>query len=117
MAYDKALLDRMHCYVPGWEIPKFRPDYFTDDYDFITDYLAEYMRSMRKEDFGDVLDRFFRLGNNLNQRDTIAVRKMVSGFLKLLYPNGNYEKEDVAELLDFALEMRRRVKEHFCKER
>ena len=115
MAYDTAFLDRMHCYVPGWEIPKYRPDFFTDDYGFITDYLSEYMREMRKEAFGDAFDKYFRLGSNLNQRDTIAVRKMVSGFVKLLYPDGNYTKEEIEETLTIALEMRRRVKEQLKK--
>jgi ATP-dependent Lon protease len=115
MAYDTAFLDRMHCYVPGWEIPKYRPEFFTNDYGFITDYLSEFMRAMRKENYGDAIDKFFRLGNNLNQRDTIAVRKMVSGFVKLLYPDGNYEKEDIAEILEVSLEMRRRVKEQLKK--
>jgi ATP-dependent Lon protease len=111
MAYDTAFLDRMHCYIPGWEIPKYRPELFTDDYGFITDYLAEFLREMRKETFGDVLDKYFRLGSNLNQRDTIAVRKTVSGFAKLLYPDGVYTKQEIAEILELALEMRRRVKE------
>lgn len=115
MAYDTAFLDRMHCYVPGWEIPKYRPDFFTDDYGFITDYLSEYMREMRKESFGDAFDKYFRLGSNLNQRDTIAVRKMVSGFMKLVYPDGDYTKEDVQEVLNIALELRRRVKEQLKK--
>jgi len=115
MAHDTAFLDRMHCYIPGWEIPKYRPEFFTDDYGFITDYLSEYLRSMRKENFGDALDKFYRLGNNLNQRDTIAVRKMVSGFVKLLYPDGVYQKEDIAKILEIALEMRRRVKEQLKK--
>ena len=115
MAYDTAFLDRMHCYVPGWEIPKYRPEFFTDDYGFITDYLSEFMRAMRKENFGDAIDKYFRLGNNLNQRDTIAVRKMVSGFVKLLYPDGEYTKEDIAEILEVSLEMRRRVKEQLKK--
>lgn len=115
MAYDTAFLDRMHCYVPGWEIPKYRPDFFTDDYGFITDYLSEYMREMRKESFGDAFDKYFRLGSNLNQRDTIAVRKMVSGFVKLLYPNGVCTKEDIEEILVISLEMRRRVKEQLKK--
>ena len=79
MAYDTAFLDRMHCYVPGWEIPKYRPDFFTNDYGFITDYLSEFMREMRKEPWGDLSDPYFRFGSNLNQRDTIAVRKMVIG--------------------------------------
>ena len=115
MAYDTAFLDRMHCYVPGWEIPKYRPDFFTDDYGFITDYLSEFMREMRKESFGDAFDKYFRLGSNLNQRDTIAVRKMVSGFVKLIYPNGVCTKEDIEEILIISLEMRRRVKEQLKK--
>lgn len=115
MAHDTAFLDRMHCYVPGWEIPKYRPDFFTDDYGFITDYLSEYMREMRKESYGDAFDKHFRLGNNLNQRDTIAVRKMVSGFVKLVYPDGDYTKEDVQEILTISLELRRRVKEQLKK--
>lgn len=115
MAYDTAFLDRMHCYVPGWEIPKYRPDFFTDDYGFITDYLSEFMREMRKESFGDVTDQYFRLGNNLNQRDTIAVRKMIAGFAKLLYPDGDVSKEDAQEILEISLELRRRVKEQLKK--
>ncbi len=115
MAYDTAFLDRMHCYLPGWEIPKYRPGSFTNDYGFITDYLAEFMREMRKEPFGDACEKYFRFGNNLNQRDVTAVRKIVSGFAKLLYPNGEFNKEDIEEILIFALEMRRRVKEQLKK--
>ena len=115
MGTDTAFLDRMHCYIPGWEIPKFRPEHFTNDYGFITDYLAEFIRELRKEQYGDALDKYFRLGKNLNQRDTIAVRKMVGGFLKLLYPDGVFTKEDVEEILTLALEMRRRVKEQLKK--
>jgi ATP-dependent Lon protease len=115
MAYDTAFLDRMHCYVPGWEIPKYRPNFFTDDYGFITDYLSEFMREMRKEPFGDVCDKYFRFGTNLNQRDVIAVRKMVSGFTKLLYPNGEFTKDEIQEILTISLEMRRRVKEQLKK--
>jgi ATP-dependent Lon protease len=115
MGTDTAFLDRMHCYLPGWEVPKFRPEHFTDDYGFITDYLAEFIRELRKEQQGDALDKYFRLGRNLNQRDTIAVRKMVSGYLKLLYPNGEFGKEEVEEVLQISLEMRRRVKEQLKK--
>ena len=115
MGTDTAFLDRMHCYIPGWEIPKFRPEHFTDDYGFITDYLAEFIRELRKEQYGDTLDKYFRLGKNLNQRDTIAVRKMVGGYLKLLYPDGEFSKEDVEEILQISLEMRRRVKEQLKK--
>ena len=115
MGTDTAFLDRLHCYLPGWEIPKFRPEHFTDDYGFITDYLAEFIREMRKEQYGDALDKYFRLGTNLNQRDTIAVRKMVGGLLKLVYPDGEFSKEQLEEILKLALEMRRRVKEQLKK--
>ena len=115
MGTDTAFLDRMHCYIPGWEIPKFRPEHFTDDYGFITDYLAEFIRELRKEQYGDALDKYFRLGKNLNQRDTIAVRKMVGGLIKLLYPDGEYTKEQLEEILQLSLEMRRRVKEQLKK--
>lgn len=112
---DSAFFDRMHCYIPGWEIPKFRPKHFTDDYGFISDYLAEFIRELRKEQYGDALDKYFCLGKNLNQRDTIAVRKMVGGFIKLLYPDGEYTKEELEEILRISLEMRRRVKEQLKK--
>lgn len=115
MGTDTAFLDRIHCYLPGWEIPKFRPEHFTDDYGFITDYLAEFLRELRKEQYGDALDRHFRLGKNLNQRDTIAVRKMVGGLVKLVYPDGVFDKEELEEILQIALEMRRRVKEQLKK--
>lgn len=112
---DTAFLDRIHCYLPGWEIPKFRPEHFTDDYGFITDYMAEFLRELRKEQYGDALDRYFRLGKNLNQRDTIAVRKMVGGLVKLVYPDGVFDEEELEEILQIALEMRRRVKEQLKK--
>lgn len=115
MGTDTAFLDRMHCYIPGWEIPKFRPEHFTNDYGFITDYLAEFLRELRKEQYGDALDEYFRLGRNLNQRDTIAVRKMVGGLVKLMYPDGEYTKEQLEEILKVSLEMRRRVKEQLKK--
>jgi ATP-dependent Lon protease len=115
MANDTAFLDRMHCYSPGWEITKYRPDSFTDDYGFITDYLSEFMRELRKTSYSDAIDKYFKLGTNLNQRDVIAVRKTTSGLIKLLYPNGEYEKDDVADVLSIALEMRRRVKEQLKK--
>lgn len=115
MGTDTAFLDRMHCYLPGWEIPKFRPEHFTNDYGFISDYLAEFIRELRKEQYGDALDRYFRLGKNLNQRDTIAVRRMVDGYLKLLYPDGEFTKEELEEVVTISLEMRRRVKEQLKK--
>lgn len=115
MGTDTALLDRIHCYLPGWEIPKFRPEHFTNNYGFISDYLAEFIRELRKEQYGDAIDYYFRLGKNLNQRDSIAVRRMADGYLKLLYPDGNFTKDEVAEVLQISLEMRRRVKEQLKK--
>ena len=115
MANDSAFFDRMHFYLPGWEIPKMRPELITDEYGFITDYLSEFFREMRKRTFSDSLDKYFKLGNNLNQRDVIAVRKTVSGLVKLLYPNGEYSKEELEEILAYALVGRRRVKEQLKK--
>ena len=112
---DSAFFDRFHAYVPGWEIPKMRPEFFTNQFGLIVDYLAEYLREMRKQSFSDAIDRYFKLGNNLNQRDTIAVRRTVSGLLKLLCPHGEYDKEQVRECLEYALETRRRVKEQLKK--
>ena len=115
MANDTAFFDRMHYYIPGWEIPKMRPEFFTDEYGFITDYVSEFMREMRKRSFSDALDKFFKLGNNLNQRDVIAVRKTVSGLVKLIYPNGEFTRDDIEEILRYALVGRRRVKEQLKK--
>lgn len=115
MACDSAFFDRMHFYLPGWEIPKMRPELITDSFGFITDYLAEYLRDMRKRTYGDAIDKYFKLGNNLNQRDVIAVRKTVSGLVKLIYPHGEFTKEDIEEILKYALVGRRRVKEQLKK--
>ena len=115
MANDSAFFDRMHYYLPGWEIPKMRPELITNEYGFITDYLSEYFREMRKRTFSDSIDEYFKLGSNLNQRDVIAVRKSVSGLVKLLYPNGIFTKGEIEEILVYALIGRRRVKEQLKK--
>lgn len=112
---DSAFFDRFHAYVPGWEIPKMRPEFFTNQYGWIVDYLAEWLREMRKRSFADATDKWFKLGSNLNQRDTIAVRRTVSGLLKLICPDGSYTKEIVRKCLEYALETRRRVKEQLKK--
>tara|TARA_B100000446_G_scaffold35559_1_gene31233 strand:- start:24908 stop:26947 length:2040 start_codon:yes stop_codon:yes gene_type:complete len=112
---DSAFFDRFHAYIPGWEIPKMRPEFFTDKYGLIVDYLAEFYREMRKRSFADCIDKYFKLGNNLNQRDVIAVRKTVSGLMKLQHPHGEYTKEDVRDCLEYALQVRRRVKEQLKK--
>lgn len=115
MGSDTAFLDRMHCYIPGWEIPKYRPDFFTNDYGFITDYYSEVMRELRKTTYSDAIEQYFRLGSQLNQRDTIAVKKMTSGLIKLVYPHGKFGKKEVEKVLRFSIEMRRRVKEQLKK--
>ncbi|MFW1667065.1 protease Lon-related BREX system protein BrxL [Acinetobacter ursingii] len=112
---DSAFFDRFHAYIPGWEIPKMRPEFFTNRYGLIVDYLAEFFREMRKRSFVDAIEKYFKLGNNLNQRDVIAVRKTVSGLMKLLYPHGQFNKEDVRQCLEYALQVRRRVKEQLKK--
>lgn len=111
MNNDSAFFDRMHCYIPGWEIPKYRPNFFTDEYGLISDYLSEAFRELRKISYADAFDKYFKLGDNLNQRDVIAVRKMMSSLVKLIYPDGEFTKDNIEEILRFALEQRRRVKE------
>jgi len=112
---DSAFFDRFHAYIPGWEIPKMRPEFFTNQYGLIVDYLAEWLREMRKRNFSDAINKYFKLGRDLNQRDTIAVKRTVSGLLKLLYPNEEYDKDAVRRCLEYALEARRRVKEQLKK--
>lgn len=112
---DSAFFDRFHAYIPGWEIPKMRPEFFTNQYGMIVDYLAEIFREMRKRNFSDAINKYFKLGRDLNQRDTIAVKHTVSGLLKLLYPHEEYDKEAVRRCLEYALETRRRVKEQLKK--
>lgn len=112
---DAAFFDRMHAYLPGWEIPKMRPEFLTNQYGLIVDFLAEFLREMRKRSFSDAIDLYFKIGNNLNQRDIIAVRKTVSGLLKILYPHGEFDKDAVERCLTYALESRRRVKEQLKK--
>lgn len=112
---DTAFFDRFHHYLPGWEIPKMRPEFFTNAYGFISDYYAECLRELRKHNFSDVISQYFRLGKDLNQRDTIAVKRTVSGLVKLLFPNGKFTKEDIRKCLEYALIGRRRVKEQLKK--
>lgn len=108
---DTAFLDRIHFYLPGWEMIKFAPRHFTANFGFSTDYFSEALKSFRRISYTDVVEKFFSLGAHLKQRDTKPVKKTVSGFIKLMHPDGNYTKEDVREYLEIALEMRRRVKE------
>lgn len=109
--HDTAFLDRIHFYLPGWEMIKFSPKHFTSSFGFSTDYFSEALKSFRRVTYTDALEKYFTLGAHLKQRDTKPVRKTVSGFIKLLHPDGVFTKEDVQEYLEIALEMRRRVKE------
>ncbi len=112
---DMAFLDRIHFYLPGWEVPKMRIEYFTDHYGFVVDYLAEALKELRRHNFTEMIDRYFSMGSHLNARDVKAVRKTVSGLIKLIYPDGEVSREGMAELVDLALEGRRRVKEQLKK--
>jgi ATP-dependent Lon protease len=112
---DLALIDRLHFYLPGWEVDKLKPDHLGLHYGFVVDYFSEVLRELRKRSYTDIIDQHFRLGSHLNQRDVRAVRKTVSGIVKLLHPDGIVSKEEVEEYLVFGLEMRRRVKEQLRK--
>jgi ATP-dependent Lon protease len=112
---DMAFIDRLHFYLPGWEIPKMRNEHFTDHYGFVVDYLAEALRDLRKHNFTEIIDHYFSLGGQLNARDRKAVRRTVSGLVKILHPHGQVSQEDLEEILKLALEGRRRVKEQLKK--
>ena len=112
---DMAFIDRIHFYLPGWEVPKMRNDLFSDHYGFVVDYLAEALRSLRKHNFTEIIDHHFSLGGHLNARDRKAVRKTVSGLMKIIYPHGEPSVEELREILELAIEGRRRVKEQLKK--
>lgn len=112
---DMAFIDRIHFYLPGWEIPKMRNEFFTDHYGFVVDYLAEALRELRRHNFTEVPDRYFTMGSHLVSRDRKAVKRTVSGLMKILYPDGKATRDEVAEILEFAMEGRRRVKEQLKK--
>jgi len=109
--YDTAFLDRINLFLPGWEITKFSSDNFTNHFGFSTDFFSEALKVQRKTVYYDALDKYFSLGSHLKQRDSKSVRRIVSGFIKLLHPDGNFTKDDLKEYLEIAMEMRRRVKE------
>ncbi|WP_029415248.1 protease Lon-related BREX system protein BrxL [Brevundimonas bacteroides] len=112
---DMAFIDRLHFYLPGWEVPKMRNDMFTDHYGFVVDYMAEALRELRRHNFTEITDRHFTMGSHLVARDRKAVKRTVSGLMKIIYPHGEATKEELAELLEFAMEGRRRVKEQLKK--
>jgi ATP-dependent Lon protease len=112
---DRAFIDRLHCYLPGWEVPNMRNEFFTDHYGFVIDYLAEALRDLRKLNYTELCDSQFGLGSHLNTRDRKAVRRTVSGLVKIIHPHGEPSKEDLEEILKLAIECRRRVKEQLKK--
>ena len=112
---DSAFFDRIHNYLPGWEVPKLKSDLFTDRFGFITDYISEYLRAMRKKDYSHEFDKYFSLNKDVNKRDEIAIRKTVSGLIKLIHPDLSFTKENLKEILDYSIEGRRRVKEQLKK--
>ena len=112
---DMAFIDRLHFYLPGWEVPKMHNEHFTDHYGFVVDYLAEALRDLRKHNYTEIIDHHFAMGAHLNARDRKAVRRTVSGLVKILHPHGQVSRDDMEELLQLALEGRRRVKEQLKK--
>jgi ATP-dependent Lon protease len=112
---DTAFYDRIHAYIPGWEFQKTHDDAYTNHFGLVTDYLAEVFRELRKSSYVDYAERNFKFGSHLGGRDQKAVRKTVSGLIKLLHPDGEVTKEEMQQYLEYALEMRRRVKEQLKK--
>ncbi len=113
--YDTAFLDRMHAYLPGWEVQKLRNDMFTSDYGFIVDYLAEILKELRKEDKTNDYSGFYTLSDTITTRDKTAITKTFAGLAKVIYPDGVMKEEEVKELLDFAIECRKRVQQQLQK--
>ena len=112
---DMAFIDRLHFYLPGWEVPKMRNELLTDHYGFVVDYLAEALRDLRRHNFTEISDRHFGFGSHLVSRDRKAVKKTISGLMKIVHPHGQATKDDLAEIIEFAMEGRRRVKEQLKK--
>lgn len=113
--YDTAFLDRIHAYLPGWEVQKLRNDMFTSAYGFIVDYLAEVLKELRKEDYAHAYTAYFQLSDTITTRDKDAIAKTFSGLVKLIYPHGLFTELEAQELLDFAIENRKRVKQQLIK--
>ncbi len=113
--YDTAFLDRIHAYLPGWEVQKLRNEMFTSDYGFIVDYLAEILKELRKEDHMQSYKKFFDLSDSITTRDKDAITKTFSGLVKIIYPHGQYSEEEAIELMDFSIENRMRVKQQLIR--
>lgn len=112
---DTAFLDRIHAYIPGWEVSKLRNELFTSDFGFIVDYIAEVLKALRKEDYSKIYQQYFTLSNSITTRDKVGIEKTFSGLIKILHPDLNASKEDIKLILDFAIECRKRVKDQLIK--
>ena len=113
--HDSAFIDRLHAYLPGWEIDVIRGEMFTKGYGFIVDYLAEILRHLRSEDFSNRPDKFFQVSEKISTRDRDAIYKTMSGMLKLIFPDGSQTEAEVEELLRLAMESRKRVKDQLAR--
>ena len=109
--YDSAFLDRLHFYIPGWEVDIIRGEMFSSGYGFVVDYLAEILRSMRNHDFSNLYQKYFSLSSDLSTRDRDGINKTFSGLMKIIYPHGEASKDEIEELLKFAIEGRKRIKD------
>ncbi len=113
--YDTAFLDRMHGYLPGWEVQKLRNEMFTSQYGFIVDYLAEVLKNLRKEDRTHDYTKYFELSSTITTRDKTSIAKTFAGLIKIIYPDSDFTETDAKEILDFAIENRKRVKDQLRK--
>lgn len=113
--HDSAFIDRLHAYLPGWEVDVIRREMFTSGYGFIVDYLAEILRHLRQEDFSNRPDQFFKVSEKISTRDRDSIFKTMSGLLKIIFPSGGETAEDIEELLLLAIESRKRVKDHLFR--
>ena len=113
--YDSAFLDRIHFYIPGWEVDIIRGEMFSSGYGFVVDYLAEILRSLRNHDYSDRYKEYFTLSSDISTRDRDGINKTFSGLMKILFPQGGATKEEVEELLRFAIEGRKRVKDQLMR--
>src|SRR5690606_1112394 len=112
---DTAFLDRIHAYIPGWEVSKLRNELFTSDFGFIVDYIAEVLKALRKEDYSKLYQQYFTLSNSITTRDKVGIEKTFSGLIKILHPDLNVNKDEIKLILDFAIECRKRVKDQLIK--
>ena len=113
--HDSAYLDRLHFYIPGWEVDTIRSEMFSDGYGFVVDYIAEVLKSMRTADYSDRYQQYFTLGSDISTRDRDGIHKTFSGLMKILYPHGEATKEEIEEILRFAIEGRKRVKDQILR--